>query len=108
MQSLLGTILTAGYAVSIANQAAAAKQPVPTNVVAEIQRSFTGAEIIAKQYPTHANQIIEAAKSSFMDGSPWAYAAGLIAIVVGAIVVAIFFPGKTAEQSQFKQYQSED
>ena len=108
MQSLLGTILTAGYAVSIANQAAAAKQPVPTNVVAEIQRSFSGAEIIAKQYPTHANQIIEAAKSSFMDGSHWAYAAGLIAIVVGAIVVAIFFPGKTAEQSQFKQYQSED
>ena len=108
MQSLLGTILTAGYAVSIAAQAKASHQSIPANVVAEIQRSFAGAEVIAQQYPTHANQIIEAAKTSFMDGSHWAYGAGLIAIVLGAGVVALFFPKHGQEIEQISAYEKED
>ena len=43
-----------------------------------------------------------------MDGSHWAYGAGLIAIVLGAGVVALFFPKHGQEIEQISAYEKED
>lgn len=107
MQSLLGSILTAGYATSIAQQAAASHQHIPSSVIDEIQRSFAGAQAIAQRYPQHTAQIVAAAKDSFMQGSHWAYAAGLLAIGLGAVVVLVFFPNHANESKDLTAYTAE-
>ena len=43
-----------------------------------------------------------------MSGSNWAYAAGAIAIVVGAALIFFMFPGKDEEQRLLAAYQAED
>jgi DHA2 family multidrug resistance protein-like MFS transporter len=48
--------------------------------------------------PQYANQIMAAAKSSFLQGDQWAYAAGIVAILVGAALVFFLFPKKDDEE----------
>ena len=81
MQSILGALLTAGYASSFAAAIGSSTQAdkVSSDVQAELTKSFASAEATAQQYPTYADQIIAAAKSSFLDGDDWAYTAGLVA-----------------------------
>ena len=50
----------------------------------------------------------EAAKSSFLAGANWAYAAGCIAIAVGALIVGIWFPRRQAEIDLVASYEAED
>ena len=63
----------------------------------ELTSSFSSAADTAKQYPDHADQIIAAAKTSFLQGDEWAYIAGMIAIALGAVLVWFAFPGKEDE-----------
>ncbi len=108
MQAILGALLTAGYAASFANLAAQSSQPVSDSVLSQLQKSFASAASTAQQYPEYADQIVEAAKQSFLSGANWAYAAGLVFVVAGAVVTAVFFPGKDGEAKLMTQYAEQD
>jgi MFS transporter, DHA2 family, multidrug resistance protein len=110
MQSIFGALLTAGYAAAATAAIAASPQSaqVTTAVQGDLTKSFAGAESVAQQYPQYASQITAAAKESFLKGDQWAYTAGLVAVVLGAILVALVFPRKDAEQELLRQYAAED
>jgi DHA2 family multidrug resistance protein-like MFS transporter len=110
MQSILGALLTAGYAAAIGKAIAAApnQQAITDDVQSELTKSFASAADTASQYPQYSNQIIAAAKSSFLDGADWAYFAGAVAIVLGAAVVFFLFPRKDDELALLTRYAAED
>jgi DHA2 family multidrug resistance protein-like MFS transporter len=110
MQSVFGALLTAGYAAAATSAIAAAPNNAQVNQSVENQltKSFAGAESVAQQYPQYASQITAAAKQSFLDGDKWAYTAGLIAVLVGAAVVVLFFPKRRQEQELLARYHAED
>jgi DHA2 family multidrug resistance protein-like MFS transporter len=61
----------------------------------------------AQHYPPSVqDQIIAGAKSAFLQGDQWAYLAGIIAVLVGAVVVFLCFPRKAREQELLTQYQA--
>jgi hypothetical protein len=105
MQSIFGALLTAGYA-----SAAGALVPsdVSSNVQSELTKSFSSAADTAEQYPQYADQIIAGAQSSFLDGADWAYTAGLVAVVAGAVLVFFCFPKHEREHELLARYQRED
>jgi EmrB/QacA subfamily drug resistance transporter len=110
MQSIFGALLTAGYAAAAAAAIAAAPNSaqINTDVENQLTKSFAGAEAVAQQYPQYASQITAAAKQSFLDGDQWAYTAGLVAVLAGAVLVWFLFPKKDEEQQQLARYQAED
>jgi MFS family permease len=110
MQSILGAFLTAGYAASFANLISASPNAdkVSSSVEAELQRSFSSAAATAEQYPKYSEQIIQAAKASFIKGEDVAYLAGIAAILIGAFIVWRFFPGFDREQELLETYAKED
>jgi EmrB/QacA subfamily drug resistance transporter len=110
MQSILGALLTAGYAAAISADIAAApnKSAITDNVQSELTKSFSSASQVAAQYPQYAKQITAAAKSSFLDGADWAYAAGIIAVALGAALVFFLFPKHADEERLLAQYHEED
>jgi MFS transporter, DHA2 family, multidrug resistance protein len=110
MQSIMGALLTAGFATSVSNAIAAApnKSLITNNIENALTKSFSSAESVAHQYPHYSSAITAAASSSFVSGSNWAYAAGAIAIVVGAALIFFMFPGKEDEQRLLAEYQTED
>jgi MFS transporter, DHA2 family, multidrug resistance protein len=110
MQSIFGALLTAGYAAA-ANAAIAAspeQAKITDDVQSELTKSFSGAADIAVQYPQHSQQIIAAAKSSFLQGDELAYAAGIVAVVLGGALVFFLFPKKDDEQRLLERYHAED
>jgi MFS transporter, DHA2 family, multidrug resistance protein len=110
MQSILGALLTAGYAAAVASAIAAApnSNQISDTTQDQLQQSFAGAENIAKLNPQYANQILAAAKSSFVDGANWAYSAGIVAILLGAALVFFLYPKKDEEQRLLAEYHDED
>jgi len=110
MQSILGALLTAGYAAAIAAAVAASPNgaQVTGTVENELTKSLSSAEAVASQYPHYAKQIVAAAKTSFLQGANWAYAAGIIAIVLGAALVFFMFPTYDNERRLLRQYRAED
>jgi MFS transporter, DHA2 family, multidrug resistance protein len=110
MQSILGALLTAGYASAVAAAIAAApnKQEITDSVASQLTKSFAGAEAIAEQHPQYATQITAAAKSSFLDGADWAYTAGIVAILLGAALVFFLFPKRDDEARLLARYHAED
>jgi hypothetical protein len=110
LQSVFGALLTAGYAAAAAAAIAGAPDSGQVNqsVQNQLTKSFAGAEAIAEQYPQHASQITAAAKQSFLDGDQWAYTAGLVAVLLGALLVMAFFPKKEQEAVMLAQYHAED
>ncbi len=110
MQSILGALLTAGYAAAVASTVAASpeKARLTTNVQTELERSFSSAANVAQQYPGYSSQIVAGAKSAFLSGDQWAYTAGIIAIVLGAALVFFRFPAKEEEERLLVQYRAAD
>jgi hypothetical protein len=108
MQSIFGALLTAGYAAAATAAIAASDKHVNSSVETQLTKSFAGAEEIAKQYPSYANQIIAGAKGAFLHGDQWAYAAGLIAVVMGAVLVFVCFPTRDRERELLAQFAAED
>lgn len=110
MQSILGALLTAGYATAFTKLIAAAPDAgsVSTSVESQLTKSFASAANTAQQYPQYSKQIISAAQTSFIDGADWAYVAGIIAIVLGAALVFFLFPRRNAELELLERYQAED
>ena len=110
MQSIFGALLTAGYASSFSSAIAGSSESkdVSDQVQGELTKSFASAEQVAQQYPKYADQIAAAARQSFLEGDEWAYTAGLVAIVLGALLVFFKFPRRDAEQELLRRYQVED
>jgi MFS transporter, DHA2 family, multidrug resistance protein len=110
MQSIFGALLTAGYAAAASAAIAAApnNQQINDSVQNQLTKSFAGAEAVAQQYPQYAGQITAAAKQSFLDGDQWAYTAGLVAVLLGALLVVFLFPRKDQEQRLLAEYQAQD
>jgi DHA2 family multidrug resistance protein-like MFS transporter len=110
MQSIFGALLTAGYAAAasaaIASSGESAK--VTENVEGELTKSFSSAADLASQYPGHSEQIIAAAKTSFLQGDELAYTAGVVAVLLGAALVFFFFPKRDEEEALLERYHAED
>ena len=110
MQSTMGALLTAGYASAAATAIAAApnSDSISDSVQSQLTKSFAGADDIAAQYPQYSDQIIAAARTSFLQGDDWAYTAGLVAVLLGAALVWICFPRRDEEQRLLARYHDED
>jgi DHA2 family multidrug resistance protein-like MFS transporter len=110
MQSIMGALLTAGFASSVSSAIATApnKALITNNIENALTKSFSSAEAVAHQYPHYAGAITAAASSSFVSGSNWAYGAGAIAIVIGAALIFFMFPGKEDERRLLAEYQAAD
>ncbi len=110
MQSILGALLTAGDAAAFAAAIGSAPHgnQVSASVRNQLTKSFSSAAEVAKQYPQYGTQIIAAAKSSFLSGADWAYAAGIVAILIGSALVFFLFPGKQQEEELLARYHAAD
>jgi len=110
MQSIFGALLTAGYAAAAgaAISSSGESARITENVEGELTKSFSSAADLASQYPGHSEQIIAAAKASFLQGDEWAYAAGIVAILLGAALVFFRFPKRDEEEALLEQYHAED
>jgi len=110
MQSIFGALLTAGYAAAAA-AALAGAPPNPdltTSVQNQLTMSFAGAAEVANQYPQYSTQILQAAKESFLAGDQWAYLAGIVAVLIGAMLVFFKFPHKDEEHRLLADYHDQD
>jgi DHA2 family multidrug resistance protein-like MFS transporter len=110
MQSILGAVLTAGYAAAISSAIASSPQQdeITSGLQTEFEKSFSSAADAAQQYPQYSNEIIAAAKSSFLKGDDWAYTAGIIAVLLGAALVFFLFPKHDQERELLERYARED
>ena len=108
MQSILGALLTAGYATAMAAAIAGSGGSVTSTTQDQLQQSFASADAVAAHYPKYASQIVSAAESAFLDGANWAYVAGILAIILGAALVFFLFPNHEDEIRLIDEYQSED
>ena len=110
MQSIFGALLTAGYAAaaSAAITSSGESAKINENIEGELTKSFSSAADLASQYPRHSEQIIAAAKVSFLQGDAWAYSAGIVAILLGGALVFFAFPKRDEEQALLARYAAED
>ena len=108
MQSILGALLTAGYASAFNDAISSSGDSVTDSVQTELTRSFASAEATAQQHPHYADQITAAAKQSFTDGQNWAYLAGIVAIALGFVLVFTMFPKRDDEKRLLAEYVRED
>jgi hypothetical protein len=108
MQSIFGALLTAGYAAAAGAAVASSGKHVNSNVQAELTKSFSSAADTAQRYPASVqDQIVAAAKTSFLQGDQWAYLAGIIAVLLGATLVYFMFPKPAEERRLLEEYASE-
>jgi MFS transporter, DHA2 family, multidrug resistance protein len=110
MQSIFGALLTAGYAAAFSATISSAPNgsQVSDSVENELTKSFASAEATAEAYPQYADQIVSAARDSFLEGDRWAYAAGIVAVLIGAVLVFLAFPKRDEEQRLLASYAAED
>ena len=54
------------------------------------------------------SQILDGAKTAFLQGDQWAYTAGIAAVLLGATLVALFFPRAAEERQLLAGYHGED
>ena len=109
MQSIFGALLTAGYAAAATAAITASGKDVSDSVQQQLTKSFAGAEAIAERYPPSTQAaIVDAAKTSFLQGDQWAYLAGIVAVLLGGALVYALFPGKEQEEELLADYHAED
>jgi EmrB/QacA subfamily drug resistance transporter len=108
MQSIFGALLTAGYATAAAAAVSSSDTHVTQSVQNELTKSFDGAEAVAQQYPGHAAEITAGAKAAFLHGDQWAYVAGIVAVLLGAVVVFFWFPRMEREKTLLAEYHAAD
>ena len=109
MQSILGAVLTAGYATAAGAAVAASGTHVNDNVQTELTKSFASAADTAQRYPTAVqDNIVAAAKTAFLQGDQWAYLVGIVAVLLGAALVFLKFPKRDEEKELLVRYHTED
>jgi len=109
MQSILGALLTAGYATAAGALVTSSGHSVSSSTEAALTKSFASAADLASRYPPSVqDQIVAGAKTAFLQGDQWAYTAGIVAVLIGAALVAVFFPRATEERQLLAAYHGED
>jgi predicted MFS family arabinose efflux permease len=109
MQSIFGALLTAGYAAAAGAAVAASGSNVNSTVQSELTKSFSSAADTAQRYPPSVqDQIIAAAKTSFLQGDQWAYTAGIVAVLLGGVLVYFMFPRLDDEKRLLAGYRAQD
>jgi MFS transporter, DHA2 family, multidrug resistance protein len=109
MQSIFGALLTAGYAAAAGAAVAASGKNINNTVQTELTKSFSSAADTAQRYPASVqDNIIAAAKTSFLKGDQWAYTAGIVAVLLGAVLVYFKFPRLADEKRLLASYAAED
>jgi MFS transporter, DHA2 family, multidrug resistance protein len=109
LQSIMGAFLTAGYAAAASAAIAASGKNVSDNVQSELTKSFSSASDAAQQYsPSVQQDIVAAAKTSFLQGDQSAYLAGIVAVLLGAVIVFFLFPRFQAEKRMLAEFATED
>jgi len=97
MTSIFGALLTAGYAAAMGTAIAASGQDITATTQSQLQLSYASAADLAAANPQYADQILAAAKQSFLDGDQLAYLAGLGAVIIGMGLTFFVFPKKDEE-----------
>jgi EmrB/QacA subfamily drug resistance transporter len=108
MTSLLGALLTLGYADAMGQIIDSSGNNVTDATQSQLQLSFASAENLAAAHPTYASQITAAAKQSFLDGDEWAYVGAMVAILVGMALVFFLYPKKQKEELLRADYHAQD
>jgi EmrB/QacA subfamily drug resistance transporter len=109
MQSIFGALLTAGYATAAGSLVSSSGKNITADTQAELTKSFSSAADTASRYPAAVqDQIIAGAKTAFLHGDQWAYTAGLVAVLLGAVLVYFAFPKKQEEDELLARYHAED
>ena len=109
LQSIMGAFLTAGYATAAGAAISSSGKDISDNVQSELTKSFSSAATTAEQYPSNVqDNIIAAAQESFLKGDEAAYIAGIVAVVVGAVIVFFLFPKRDDEQRMLAEFAAED
>ena len=109
MQSIFGALLTAGYAAAAGAAITASGKNVSDDVQSELTKSFSSAADTAQHYPASTQDaIVAAAKTSFLDGDQWAYTAGIVAVLLGAVLVWFMFPKRDDERRLLAEYHAAD
>jgi len=109
MQSIFGALLTAGYATAAGSLISSSSQDVTSSTQAELTKSFSSAADTASRYPSsQQDAIISGAKTAFLQGDQWAYTAGIVAILLGTMLVFFLFPKKDEEQRLLAEYHAQD
>jgi EmrB/QacA subfamily drug resistance transporter len=109
MQSIFGALLTAGYAAAAGALIASSGKNVTVTTQAELTKSFSSAANTASSYPASVQaNIIAGARTAFLHGDQWAYLAGIVAILLGAVLVFFLFPRKQEEEELLGRYRAED
>jgi EmrB/QacA subfamily drug resistance transporter len=112
MTSLFGALLTAGYAQAMTQAIGSSPEAdqVTSATQATLTKSFESAETLAQnpQFSQYSEQIIDAARQSFLEGDTWAYTAGIIAVLIGMALVWRFFPRHDEEQRLRAEYARQD
>jgi MFS family permease len=109
MQSIFGALLTAGYATAAGSLITSSGKNVSASTQAELTKSFSSAADTASRYPASIQQnIIDGAKTAFLQGDQWAYTAGMIAVALGAVLVFFVFPRYEEERRLLDEYHEAD
>lgn len=110
MQSILGALLTAGYAASVSSQISGSPNAdkVSDSTQAALTKSFGSAADLAESYPQYSQTIITGARTAFVDGQDWAYVAGILLVALGATLTFFMFPKHNRENELLEEYASED
>ena len=78
------------------------------SVQSQLEMSYASAETIAAEYPQYSTQITAAAKESFLAGDEYAYIAGIICVVLGAVLIFFKYPKKDEEDKLEAKFHAED
>ena len=109
MQSIFGALLTAGYASAAGSLISSSGSDVTASTQAELTKSFASAADTASRYPASVqDQIIAGAKTAFLQGDQWAYTAGIVAVILGGVIVFFLFPRREDEERLLASYHEED
>jgi hypothetical protein len=108
MTSIFGALLTAGYATAMGTAITESGDDVTAATQSQLQLSYASAANLADQYPAYSDQIIAAAETSFLQADQLTYVAGLVAVIIGATVVFVFFPRKEDEERMRQSFHAED
>ncbi len=87
---------------------AASGQEITAETQNQLQMSYAGAAQIAAAHPQYADQIIAAARDSFLHGDRLAYTAGFVAVLLGLTLVRFFYPDKETEQQLHATWAAEE